>query len=88
MLKKLINFTKNWKNRNLLHIVGGIIIAFLPNLILDNLIGLIIGIWLCALIGHLWEMEQVKSYKAKYSEKDILLTMLGGLIVGIILYIC
>lgn len=85
MLKKLIDFTKNWKNRNLLHIVGGILIAFLPNLILNNLIGLIVGVWLCALIGHLWEMEQVKSYKAKYSQSDILLTMLGGIIIGIIL---
>ena len=83
-MKQLINFTKNWKHRNLLHIVGGILIAFLPNLILGNLIGLIIGVWLCAIISHLWELEQVKSFKAKYSEKDILLTMLGGLIVGII----
>lgn len=83
-MKWLINFTINWKHRNLLHIVGGVLIAFLPNLILDNLIGLIIGVWLCALIGHLWELEQVKSFKVKYSEKDILLTMLGGLIVGII----
>lgn len=85
MLKKLINFTKNWKYRNLLHIVGGILIAFFPNLILNNLIGLIIGIWLCAIISHLWELEQVKSFKAKYSQNDILLTMLGGLIIGIIL---
>lgn len=83
-MKWLIDFTKNWKYRNLLHIVGGILIAFLPNLILNNLIGLIIGVWLCAIISHLWELEQVKSFKAEYSEKDILLTMLGGLIVGII----
>ena len=85
MLKKLIEITKNWKNRNLLHIVGGILIAFLPNLILNNLIGLIIGVWLCALFSHLWELQQVKNYKAKYSQNDILLTMLGGLIIGIIL---
>lgn len=85
MLKKLIDFTKNWKNRSLLHIAGGILIAFLPNLILGNLIGLIIGVWLCALVSHLWELEQVRSYKAKYSQGDILLTMLGGLIIGLIL---
>lgn len=85
MLKKIIDITKNWKHRNLLHIVGGILIAFLPNLILNNLIGLIIGVWLCAIISHLWELEQVKSYKAKYSRIDILLTMLGGLLIGIIL---
>jgi len=76
MLKKLIDFTKNWKNRSLLHIAGGILIAFLPNLILGNLTGLIIGVWLCALVSHL---------KAKYSQGDILLTMLGGLIIGLIL---
>lgn len=85
MMKILIEITKNWKYRNLLHIVGGILIAFLPNLILNNLIGLIIGIWLCALVSHLWELEQVKSYKGKYSQSEISLTMLGGLIIGIIL---
>ena len=84
-MKWLIEFTKNWKHRNLLHIVGGILIAFLPNLILNNLIGLIVGIWLCAVIGYLWEREQVKSFSAKFSLNDILLTMLGGLIIGIIL---
>ena len=84
-MKKIIEFTKSWKHRNLLHVVGGCIIAFLPNLLLNNLIGLIIGVWLCALIGHLWELEQVKSYKAKYSQIDIFLTMLGGLLIGIIL---
>ena len=88
MLKKVIELTKNWKHRNILHIVGGVIIAFLPNLILNNLIGLIIGVQLCAIVSHLWGLEQVKIYKTKYFEKDILLTMLGGLIVGIILYIC
>lgn len=82
-MKWLINFTINWKHRNLLHIVGGILIAFLPNLILDNLIGLIIGVWLCALVSHLWELEQVKNYKAKYSKSDIFLTVLGGFIIGI-----
>lgn len=84
-MKWLIEITKNCKHRNLLHIVGGALIAFLPNLLLNNLIGLIIGVWLCALIGHLWELEQVKHYKAKYSQIDILLTMLGGLLIGIIL---
>ena len=83
-MNKIIEFTKNWKYRNLLHIVGGALIAFLPNLILDSLIGLIIGVWLCAIIGHLWELEQVKSFKAKYSQSDILLTMLGGFLIGII----
>ena len=83
-MKQLIEFTKNWKYRNLLHIVGGCLIALLPNLLLPNLLGLLIGCWLCAIIGHLWEMEQVKNFKAKYSETDILLSIFGGLIIGVI----
>ena len=83
-MKQLINFTKNWKYRNLLHIVGGCLIALLPNLLLPNLLGLLIGCWLCAIIGHLWEMEQVKNFKAKYSKTDILLSIFGGLIIGVI----
>ena len=84
-MKQLINFTKNWKHRNLLHIVGGILIALLPNLLLPNLLGLLVGCWLCTIIGHLWEMEQVKNFKATYSKGDILLAVLGGLIIGIVL---
>ena len=83
-MKQLINFTKNWKYRNLLHIIGGCLIALLPNLLLPNLLGLLIGCWLCAIIGHLWEMEQVKNFKAKYSKTDILLSIFGGLIIGVI----
>ena len=81
----LINFTKNWKYRNLLHIAGGCLIALLPNLLLPNLLGLLIGCWLCVIIGHIWELEQVKNFKATYSKGDILLSILGGLITGIIL---
>jgi hypothetical protein len=84
-MKQLINFTKNWKYRNLLHIVGGILIALLPNILLPNFLGLLIGCWLCAIIGHLLELEQVKNFKATYSKSDILLAVLGGLIIGIIL---
>lgn len=83
-MKQLIEFTKNWKYRNLLHIVGGCLIALLPNLLLPNLLGLLVGCWLCAIIGHLWEMEQVKNFKAKYSKTDILLSIFGGLIIGVI----
>ena len=85
MLNKLINFTKNWKYRNLLHIVVGCLIALLPNLLLHNLLGLLVGCWLCAIIGHIWEMEQVKNYKATYSKTDILLAVLGGLIIWILI---
>ena len=83
-MKKIIEFTKNWKHRNLLHIIGGGLIALLPNLLLPNLLGLLIGCWLCAIIGHIWEIEQVKNYKAKYSKTDILLSIFGGLIIGVI----
>lgn len=84
-MKWLINLTKNWKHRNLLHIVGGILIALLPNILLPNLLGLLVGCWLCAIIGHIWEIEQVKNYKATYSKGDILLAVLGGLITGILI---
>lgn len=84
-MKKIIEFTKNWKNRNLLHIVGGILIALLPNILLPNLLGLLVGCWLCAITGHIWEIEQVKNYKATYSKGDILLAVLGGLIIGILI---
>ena len=83
-MKKLIELTKKWKYRNLLHIVGGILIALLPNILLPNLLGLLIGCWLCAIIGHIWETQQVKNYKATYSKTDILLAVLGGLIIGIL----
>ena len=86
-MKWLINFTKNWKHRNLLHIVGGMLMALLPNLIIKGYGGAFIGVWLCAVIGYLWECEQVKSFGAKFSLNDILLTMLGGLIICSILLI-
>ena len=79
-MKKLIEITKKWKYRNLLHIVGGCLIALLPNLFLPNLLGLLVGCWLCAIIGHIWEIEQMKNY----SKVDILLAVLGGLIIGIL----
>lgn len=83
-MKWLINFTKNWKYRNLLHIVGGCLIALLPNLLFSGFLGLLVGCWLCAIIGHIWEIEQVKNFKATYSKIDILLAVLGGLIIGIL----
>lgn len=86
-MKKLIEYTKNWRHRNLLHIVGGILIAFLPNIFLPKGLGILIGCWLCAVIGHLWEIEQVKNFKAKYSKSDILLTILGGFLIGILKFV-
>jgi hypothetical protein len=84
-MKKIIELTKNWKHRSLLHIVGGCLIALIPNLLLPNFLGLLIGCWLCVVVGHLWEIEQVRNFKATYSKTDILLSILGGLIIGIIL---
>ena len=86
-MKWLINFTKNWEHRNLLHIVSGMLIALLTNLIIKGYGGAFIGVWLCVVIGYLWEREQVKSFGAKFSLNDILLTMLGGLIICSILLI-
>lgn len=84
-MKQLINFTKKWKHRNLLHIVGGMLIALFPNLIIKGYGGAFIGIWLCSVIAYFWEKEQVKSFDAKFSLNDILLTMLGGLIISILI---
>lgn len=86
-MKYLIELTKNWKNRNLLHIVVGILIALLPNLFLPKYLGFIIGIIITLYIGHYWELQQVKHYKATYSKRDVLLTVLGGFIIGIIFII-
>ena len=67
--------------------VGGILIALLPNLLLPNPLGILVGCWLCAIIGHIWEIEQVQSFKAKYSQVDILLTILGGFLIGILKFV-
>ena len=83
-MKYLIELTKNWKNRNLLHIVGGVLIALLPNLFLPKYLGFIIGIITTLYIGHKWELQQVKHYNATYSKKDVLLTVLSGFIVGLL----
>lgn len=86
-MKYLIELTKNLKNRNLLHIVGGVLIALLPSLFLPKYLGFIIGIIITLYIGHKWELQQVKHYNATYSKKDVLLTVLGGFIIGIIFII-
>jgi VanZ family protein len=73
-MKKIIEFTKNWKYRNLLHIVGGFILGFIFNLFLSWYIS-ILAVFTFA---NYWEYSQVKFYKAKYSISDILLTVLGS----------
>ena len=76
IMKKLIEFTKNWKHRNLLHVVGGFLIFCTFNLFLSWYISILIVFTL----ANYWEYTQVKGYKAKYSISDILLTMLGGIL--------
>ena len=75
-MRKLIEFTKNWKYRDLLHVVGGLILGFIFNLFLSWYVS-ILAVFAFA---NYWEYSQVKFYKAKYSISDILLTTLGGIL--------
>ena len=75
-MKKIIEFTKNWKHRDLLHIVGGLILGLILNLIVSWYISILAVI----AFANYWEYSQVKFYKAKYSISDILLTTLGGVV--------
>lgn len=84
-MKRLLQLTNNLKHRNLLHIIGGGLIALLPNIFAPKGLGFLLGIWLCVLIANIWELQQVKHYKAKYSYCDIFLTLIGGVIIGILL---
>jgi hypothetical protein len=85
MFKAIIEFTKSWKYRNILHVLGGMLISVVPNLIMQDYLGLILGCWLCVIIAHSWEMAQVNHYNAKYSRTDVFLTLIGGLIIGVLL---
>ena len=76
MLKKVIELTKNWKHRNLLHVVRG----FLMGAFLSWLFAWHISLVLIITFANYWEYTQVKYYKAKYSISDILLTTLGGVL--------
>ena len=75
-IKKIIEFTKNWKHRNLLHVVGG----FLMGVFLSLLFAWYVSLVLIITFANYWEYSQVKFYKAKYSISDILLTTLGGIL--------
>ena len=75
-MKKLIEFTKNWKYRDLLHIVGG----FLMGAFLSLLFAWHISLVLIITFANYWEFCQKKDFGAKYSLSDILLTTLGGLL--------
>jgi VanZ family protein len=82
-MKKIIEFTKNWKHRNLLHIVGGFLIGFTFNLFLSWYISILVVFT----FANYWEYSQVKFYKATYSISDILLTTLGCAIATIIMHL-
>lgn len=78
-MKKVIEFTKNWKHRDLLHIIGGFLIGASLTMFMKYL-----AILAVFSFANYWEYTQVKGYKAKYSISDIILTTLGG-ILGFIL---
>lgn len=75
-MKKIIEFTKNWKHRNLLYIVGG----FLIGAFLSLLFAWYVSILAVFAFANYWEYSQKKHFGAKYSLSDILLTTLGGLL--------
>ena len=75
-MKKIIEFTKNWKHRNLLHVVGG----FLMGVFLALLFAWYVSLVLIITFANYWEFCQKKDFGAKYSISDILLTTLGGVV--------
>ena len=75
-MKKIIEFTKNWKHRNLLHVVGG----FLIGAFLSLLFAWYISFFAVIAFANYWEYLQKKDFGAKYSISDILLTTLGGVV--------
>ena len=75
-MKKLIEFTKSWKYRNLLHIVGG----FLIGVFLSLLFAWYVSLCIVFAFANYWEYSQKKHFGAKYSFYDILLTTLGGIL--------
>ena len=80
-MKKLIEFTKNWKHRNLLHVVGG----FLMGAFLSLLFAWYVSLCIVFAFANYWEYSQKKYFGAKYSLSDILLTTLGGVLVILLL---
>ena len=82
-MKKLIEFTKNWKHRNLLHVLGG----FLMGVFLSLLFAWYVSLCIVFAFANYWEYSQVKFYKAKYSISDILLTVLGSVVVILLIEI-
>ena len=80
-MKKIIEFTKNWKYRNLLHVVGGFFIGLTFNLFLSWYISILVVF----MFANYWEFSQKKHFGAKYSLSDILLTTLGGVLGSVLM---
>ena len=59
-MKKIIEFTKNWKHRNLLHVVGG----FLMGAFLSWLFAWYISLVLIITFANYWEFCQKKDFGA------------------------
>jgi VanZ family protein len=82
-MKKIIEFTKNWKYRDLLHIVGG----FLIGAFLSLLFAWYVSLCIVFAFANYWEYSQKKHFVAKYSIHDVLLTTLGCTIATIIMHL-
>ena len=82
-MKKIIEFTKNWKHRNLLHVVGG----FFMGAFLSWLFAWYVSLCIVFAFANYWEFCQKKDFGAKYSFSDILLTTLGGVLVILLVQI-
>ena len=81
-MKKLIEFTKSWKYRNLLHVLGG----FLMGVFLSLLFAWYVSLVLIITFANYWEFCQKKDFGAKYSISDILLTTLGGVLAIVLVH--
>ena len=75
-MKQIIEFTKNWEHRNLLHVVGG----FLMGAFWSWLFAWYISLMVIITFANYWEYSQKKHFGAKSSISDILLTTLGGVV--------
>lgn len=82
MIKWLIEYTKKWKHRNMLHVLGGMLIGLVPNILFafGIVYALITSILISFAIGHYWEKVQVKNYNATYSKMDIFLSIFGAVL--------
>ena len=79
-MKQIIEFTKNWKHRDILHVILGFVFSFILSLIFSWYYVVLIVF----MIANIWELNQIKYFKVKYSISDVVLTMTGCILVIII----